>query len=146
MDFFEETVMIIKRFRTLPDEARKLREEVFIKEQGFENEFDELDSTASHLVMYDDDKAVAVCRFFYSEDKGCCIIGRVAVSKEYRGQKLGAKIMLEAERLIKEDGGTRIGVSAQCQAAKFYESLGYTKASEEYLDEHCPHVFMVKSL
>ena len=35
---------------TLPAEARKLREDVFIHEQGFENEFDEIDQSAHHVI------------------------------------------------------------------------------------------------
>ena len=37
-------------YSTLPQEARRIREEVFVREQGFENEFDETDQRAFHLV------------------------------------------------------------------------------------------------
>lgn len=51
-------------YSTLPQEARRIREEVFVREQGFENEFDETDQRAFHLVLYDGEIPVAVCRFF----------------------------------------------------------------------------------
>lgn len=138
--------MEIKKYDTLPDEARRIREEVFVKEQKFKVEFDEIDDTCTHLVMFDNGEAVAVCRYFYSEEKGCYIIGRVAVSKSHRGKKLGSVIMREAERLIKEDGGKAAALSAQCRASKFYGSLGYKVISEPYYDEYCPHVLMKKEL
>ena len=42
----------------LADE-KLIREEVFMSEQGFKNEFDETDGKAFHLVMYDNNIPVA---------------------------------------------------------------------------------------
>ena len=39
-------------YRQLPDEAKRIREQVFIKEQGFENEFDQTDEQAVHIVVF----------------------------------------------------------------------------------------------
>ena len=36
-----------------PD-ARVIRQSVFVEEQGFEYEFDDIDETALHLVLYDE--------------------------------------------------------------------------------------------
>lgn len=138
--------MEIKRFTALPDDARRIRSEVFLEEQHFSEEFDDTDNIAAHLVMYDGGTPVAVCRYFFSEEKNCYMIGRVAVAKDFRGRSLGTLIMQEAERLIKEEGGTEAALSAQCRVSRFYESLGYKKASEEYFDEYCPHILMKKSL
>ena len=138
--------MEIKKYAALPEDAKRLRLHVFVDEQKFYEEIDETDERATHLLMYDGDKAVAVCRFFYSEEKGAYMIGRVAVLKEYRGQNLGRQLMLHAEQLIREQGGTQSAVSAQCRVSGFYESLGYEKRGEVYLDEYCPHILMVKDL
>ena len=139
--------MEIKKYTDLPDEAKRIRTEVFLDEQKFSMEFDEIDDIAAHLVLFDDNGAAAgVCRYFFSEEKNCCMIGRVAVDKAHRGQGLGSVIMLEAEKLIREDGYSKIAVSAQCRVSPFYESLGYKKTGEEYLDEYCPHIMMVKEL
>ena len=43
-------------FDRLPLEAVRIRTEVFIDEQGFKDEFDEIDDTAIHLVLYNNDK------------------------------------------------------------------------------------------
>ena len=44
--------MDIKIYDTLPDDAARIREEVFMKEQGFHDEFDSTDKTAAHIVLY----------------------------------------------------------------------------------------------
>lgn len=138
--------MEIRRYDKLPEDAKRIRSEIFLDEQKFSVEFDEIDDIAVHLVMYDGDKAVATCRYFYSSEKQCYMIGRVAVAKEYRGKNLGSEIMKAAETQIKADGGTVIAVSAQCRVSGFYASLGYEKCSEEYMDEYCPHVLMKKKI
>ena len=102
---------------TLPQEARRIREEVFVREQGFENEFDETDQSASHLILYDGEMPVAVCRFFPGDQPGDYMVGRIAVIKECRGRNLGARLLKEAEKEIRTLGGRRILLHAQCRAA-----------------------------
>ncbi len=41
-----------KRIDTLCEEAKLIREEVFEKEQGFLDEFDEINEIAKHLVFF----------------------------------------------------------------------------------------------
>lgn len=45
--------MYTKIFTTLPQEAKNIRIEVFMKEQGFENEFDDIDTISHHIVVFD---------------------------------------------------------------------------------------------
>ena len=54
--------MEVKIYNKLPDEAKELRLEVFVKEQGFEEEFDDIDETAAHIVLFDGARPVGVCR------------------------------------------------------------------------------------
>ena len=73
-----------------PD-ARLIRQSVFVEEQGFEYEFDDIDETALHLVLYDEnDNPCATGRLFFDD---CMKIGRIAVMKEYRGQSLGSEVI-----------------------------------------------------
>mgnify|MGYP000158107416 CR=1 FL=1 len=53
-----------KTFDTLPEDAIFIRKEVFVKEQGFKNEFDEKDNEAHFLVGYKNDNPIATCRIF----------------------------------------------------------------------------------
>ena len=42
----------------LPEDALYIRTVVFVEEQGFRDEFDEIDKNCLHLIAYDDDKQV----------------------------------------------------------------------------------------
>ena len=129
--------MHIQQFHTLPPEAIAIREEVFMKEQGFQDEFDAIDASATHLVLFDNKTPVGTCRF-YTED-GVYLIGRIAVIKSHRGKHLGATLLEAAEAAIRSDGGTLTRLHAQCRAQTFYEQQGYRAFGEIGLDEGCPH-------
>lgn len=43
--------MFIKLYDEIPKEAKTIREAVFIKEQGFKDEFDEIDDVAKHVLL-----------------------------------------------------------------------------------------------
>ena len=88
-------------------------------------EFDEHDCDGTkYIVLLDDGYPVATCRFYELSTK-CVTIGRVVVLPEYRGQKLGAKVVCEAEKWIAECGYTEIAIDSRLEAIGFYEKLGY---------------------
>ena len=125
-------------------EAKYVRQTVFIEEQDFVNEFDDIDNDAFHTVIFDEDKPIATGRLFCDE-KGWHI-GRVAVLKVYRKKSLGERIISELETKAKQIGADKISLSAQTQAAGFYQKLGYENLGDLHMDEHCPHVTMKKKL
>ena len=139
--------MMYKKFTKLPPEAKKLREDIFVNEQHFKNEFDDIDNRAVHLVFYERDRSLAVCRYYRDETvSGKYILGRIAVAKDQRGRHIGKRLLDIAEKNIAAEGGHMIGLSAQVQARSFYEKSGYRAAGEVYLDEDCPHIYMEKNL
>ena len=109
--------MVTENYNFLPDEAKEIRIKVFVEEQGFKQEFDELDSICTHLVTFDNDKPCATVRFY--EQNSVYYIGRLAVLKEYRSKHLGAKIVNEAERLIK---AKESGFIRRCRQCRFIKS------------------------
>lgn len=129
----------------LPEEARLLRTLIFIEEQGFVREFDDLDDAAVHIVAFDGDKPIGTCRYYPRPD-GSYAIGRIAVAREYRGKGVGSALVLEAERRVALLGAKTTVVSAQLRAAGFYRSLGYTEQGSPYPEEHVPHILMVKGI
>lgn len=135
-------------YHTLPAEAVKIRETVFVEEQGFRNEFDEIDQYAQHIVAYDRGEPIAACRFFGRdlEQKEEYIIGRIAVLKQYRGQNIGSLLLEAAEHEICRMGGKRVVLHAQVRAHKFYQKSGYREYGEIDFDEDCPHVWMRKEM
>lgn len=127
-------------------EARYIRETVFLQEQGFEKEYDENDNNAKTIVIYDGNDAVGTCRLYWDNEVGCHHVGRIAVPKHRRGEGLGALVVTEAEKVIKELGGTEVFISGQIQVADFYKKLGYTQYGEVYMEENHPHVALKKIL
>ena len=132
--------MEFKTYDNLPQEARNIRIEVFVKEQGFEYEFDSFDENATHILAFDKDKAVATCRYFYQD--GYYLIGRIAVTKEYRSIGLGAKLLEFAKGQIEKLGGEEIRIHSQKRAEGFYKKQGYEVFGEADFDEGCEHVWV----
>lgn len=90
-------------------------------------EFDEHDGEESkYIVLLDDTYPVATCRF-YELDKNSVLVGRVVVLPDYRGRRLGARVIREAEKWITELGYTEIVIDARLEAIGFYEKLGYSQ-------------------
>lgn len=129
----------------LPKEARKIRETVFVKEQGFKEEFDSTDNISTHLVAFDGDKEAGTCRY-YKDEKGDYFLGRLAVMKEYRSKGVGAALVKAAEKSISSKDGKVLKLHSQLQARKFYEKQGYKPYGESDFDEGCPHIWMSKNL
>lgn len=133
-------------YDTVVPEARYIRETVFLQEQGFEQEYDENDNACKTIVIYDGEEAIATCRLYWDNTVGCHHVGRIAVLKHRRGEGLGALIVTEAEKVIKQLGGKEVFISGQIQVAEFYKKLGYTQYGEVYMEENHPHVALKKIL
>ena len=136
----------LKVFHTLPADAARIREEVFMQEQGFTEEFDDIDATATHLVLYDGGQAVGTCRYFPGEAPGVWIIGRLAVRKPWRKAHGGTALLAAVEREARAQGVRELRLAAQVRAAGFYEKCGFVRQGEEFYEEFCPHVWMSKTL
>lgn len=134
-------------YDNIPDCAREIRKKVFTDEQGFQNEFDETDSVATHIVYYDQDGLpVATCRVFWDIAMNSYILGRLAVLKEYRGQNIGSIMIQEAEKYVRTQNGECLTLHAQCRASDFYKKSGFIEVGEIEEEEGCPHIWMRKYL
>ena len=138
--------MIIKKYNYLPEEAREIRSEVFVNEQGFLDEFDDIDGIAKHMIIYEQEQPISTCRIYFSTKNQSYVIGRIAVIKEWRGKNIGASMLKAAEDNIRQLGGKSAMLSAQVRAKGFYEKQGYNMQGIAYLDEECPHIWMRKNL
>lgn len=136
----------VRSFDTLPEEAVAIRTAVFMDEQGFVDEFDDVDEKACHLVLFDDGTPVATLRLFPGEAPGEWVVGRLAVVRSHRGLGLGTVLLREAEAEAARRGGDRVALHAQVRAKGFYERCGYVAHGGTDLDEGCPHVWMRKGL
>lgn len=127
--------------------ARLIRQAVFMEEQGFQSEFDDIDDFAFHVVIYVDHEPAATGRTFPKDDEPTTyLIGRVAVLPSFRRKRLGQAVMQMLEEQAKKMGAQTLSLSAQIQAQGFYEKLGYQAVGHSYYDEHCLHINMVKKI
>jgi ElaA protein len=125
----------------------QLRSEVFVVEQNcVYQDIDGKDAKALHLFGEYEGKIVAYARLFKPNDYfENASIGRVIVSQNYRDKKWGFDLMQQAINAIETQyNETKITISAQLYLQKFYESLGFVKTSDVYLEDDIEHVEMKK--
>lgn len=140
----------IKAFKELTTgeiyEIMRVRNEVFVVEQNcVYQDCDGKDKKSYHLYYMNDNKVVAYVRIL---EKGVSYdevsIGRVLVSKEYRGKGLSRECMKKAIDFVTNNlKENTIRISAQEYLKEFYRSLGFKEVSEVYLEDNIPHVEMV---
>jgi ElaA protein len=72
-------------------------------------------------------------------------IGRVITSQDARGTGAGKILMKKSiEFLGKEFGSVPIRIGAQAYLQKFYESFGFVKEGDGYLEDGIPHFIMLR--
>jgi predicted GNAT family N-acyltransferase len=116
-----------------------IRKKVFIEEQGvYESiERDEYDRDCSHVLVYEDDIAVATGRIIYVNN--IPLIGRIAVLKEYRGKQYGDLVVRKLVDQCFRQGEKRVEVHAQLSVIKFYEGIGFVAYGDDYLESNILH-------
>lgn len=125
----------------------KLRVDVFVVEQNCPYpELDGKDDQALHLMLKRGEEIIAAARIFPPHDEKPAKIGRVVVSPDHRGERLGDALMREALNACAERfPGVPVFLSAQSHLQKFYGSFGFKPVSDEYLEDGIPHVDMLKA-
>ncbi len=126
----------------------KMRVDVFVVEQNCPYpELDGKDADALHLRLLQAGELIAAARIFAPTDKDApAKIGRVVVSPDHRGKRLGDAVMREAISVCEERyPQAPIYLSAQSHLSRFYGSFGFEPTSEEYLEDGIPHVDMVRA-
>ena len=127
------------------EDAKAIREEVFCREQGYENEFDELDASSISLVLYLDGIAIATGRLV-KIDPSQYQIGRLAVLKPYRGREIGSYAVRFLCKKAREMGARTCLVHAQLEKRGCYLRLGFRILGDGEIDydEGHPHVYMIR--
>ncbi|MBD8474846.1 GNAT family N-acetyltransferase [Pseudomonas sp. CFBP 8770] len=123
-------------------DIRRIREAVFIAEQAIpaELEWDEDDLSAVHFLAVEGDYAVGTARLLADGE-----IGRVSVLKDWRGLRVGDKLLQAVIAHANALGLHEQKLSAQVHATAFYEHHGFRIVSGEFLEAGLPHVDMVRS-
>lgn len=125
----------------------QLRSEVFVVEQDcVYQDIDGKDQKALHILGYKDDELVAYTRCFKPNDYFKeASFGRVIIKENARKYGYGHGLITETIAAMKDEyNETVIRISAQTYLLKFYESHGFIREGEGYLEDGIPHVNMVK--
>ena len=122
------------------DDLRMIRKVVFIDEQNvsFEDEYDGLDASSTHLLAYDyEKKPIGTARILKDGH-----LGRLAVLKHKRGAGVGKALVVKAIEMMTGMGFSEIVIHAQEHALPFYESFGFVKEGGRFMEAGIPHYLM----
>jgi len=121
-------------------EAMRVREAVFVIEQGVPREIerDEWDQRSDHALALDrDGRAVGTGRLLPDGH-----IGRMAVLPQWRRQGIGSRILGSLVARARERGMKQIILNAQTRAAPFYARHGFVAFGDEFMEAGIPHIAM----
>jgi predicted GNAT family N-acyltransferase len=125
-------------------EAQRIRELVFVQEQGVprELEMDEMDAHCRHALASAEDGSVVGTGRLLPDGH----VGRMAVLKPWRRKGVGALLLqaLVDEARARGDGVARL--NAQTSAAGFYRRYGFEVEGPEFMEAGIPHVPMQRAL
>ena len=126
----------------------RLRNEVFIVEQNcVYQDADNKDQQSYHLMIWQDEVLVAYTRILpprvsYPEPS----IGRVVVLPAARRNGLGRELMLQSLKATENLFGKQmIRLAAQLYLQGFYESLGFIRTGDPYLEDGIEHIEMIRT-
>lgn len=128
-----------------------LRQEVFVVEQRCAYlDADGLDPLALHLFCVEPGGGppgvLAYARLFGPGVRGTeAVIGRVATAPAARRTGLGRELMGRAiDALTSRHGRVPIRIGAQAYLERFYESFGFARDGDEYLEDGIAHIPMTR--
>jgi len=127
--------------------ALAVRLEVFVQEQQVppEEELDEYDKTARHLVAKEEGRIVATARV-YLPSPAEARIGRMAVLKPYRRRGIGRRMLALLCEEAKRQVAAKATLHAQWYARAFYSKYGFTETGEPFMEANIKHIGMEKAL
>ena len=124
-----------------------VRFRVFVSEQSVppEEELDEADATATHVIALYRDQVVGTGRLLHLEG-GDAQIGRMAVDQTWRRRGIGGQILLYLEEEARARGLRLSILHAQEYVKSFYAAHGYREHGVTFLEVDIPHIEMRKEL
>lgn len=129
------------------EEMIALRMEILRKPLGLSFTADDLKKESEDILIgvYDDDRLVACCILTkLSEDT--CKLRQMAVHPKMQSNGVGAALMQFAENLARDNGFKNMVMNSRKTAIGFYEKLGFSICSDEFVEVTIPHVQMSKKL
>ncbi|MGI6701528.1 MAG: GNAT family N-acetyltransferase [Christensenellales bacterium] len=129
------------------EDCKKIREEVFIKEQGidYELEFDEIDEYATHMALCCDDRPIG-CGRVYETDENIFRLGRIAIIKEFRRKGYGRYLLGEMEKKAIELGARHLVILGNIDHKDFYYKLGYKEIGDIVVEDIYSEIYYRKTI
>ncbi|PQP84269.1 GNAT family N-acetyltransferase [Paenibacillus sp. PCH8] len=143
------TTIVEVNNQELLDACFAIRMAIFVEEQGVSaadefDAYDTLDTEARHILLYVDGVPAASSRLRIVEQ--VAKLERICVMLDYRKHGLGRVLIDKLEQMALAEGLEKAKLHAQVQASGFYERLGYTPASDVFMEDGIPHLLMTKTL
>jgi predicted GNAT family N-acyltransferase len=128
--------------------ALGVRERVFCLEQGvpLQEEVDELDEIALHLVALDGEAGPVIATLRLLCEGEAAKIGRVAVERSWRRRGIAARMLALAIARAAERGCASARLAAQLEAVALYEGAGFRVQSGVFQEAGIDHVWMGRAL
>ena len=144
--------VIIKTFHELDKEElykfMQLRIEVFIVEQDCPyQDLDDLDAVGKHLWIEEDGVVLTYLRLNppgtrFKEPS----LGRIVTKEIARSRGLAEALIVKALEIIDKEYKMNTRISAQSYLEEYYSKFGFTKCSDEYLEDNIPHIEMLNNV
>lgn len=158
----QQLLWLTKQFSSLTTDELydilKLRIDVFVVEQAcYYPELDEHDRHPDtvHLFAYSTHKIKSnnhpIAGYLRILPKNTSYsdyisIGRVVVAPEHRRKKLGHLLMEKALTTCESYFHNQsIKISAQAHLERYYQTYGFTRISDTYLEDNIPHIAMLRA-
>lgn len=143
--------LYLKRFSDLPLQhlyhILALRNNIFIVEQSCAfQDIDGLDLLAFHLYLEEKNNLIGYLRMTpLKKDFTSISFSRFCIAPTYRNKNLANDLLHFAlEQTDKQWKSKEIKLSAQSHLAPFYKKHGFSEISEEYFEDHLPHIDMIR--
>jgi predicted GNAT family N-acyltransferase len=95
--------------------------------------------------VYDEDRLVACC-ILTKHTEDTCKLRQMAVHPKMQKNGVGVALMHFAENLARDNGYKNMVMNSRKTAIGFYEKLGFSVCSDEFVEVTIPHFQMSKKL
>jgi ElaA protein len=125
------------------------RSAVFVVEQNsIYQDLDGFDARAAHLIGWENNEVAAYLRCFAPGAKWPeAALGRILTTQPFRGSGIGRELVARGlSRIDQLFPNSPVRIGAQSRLEKFYNSFGFTVASEPYIEDGIPHIEMLRTV
>jgi YbgC/YbaW family acyl-CoA thioester hydrolase len=134
-------------WQALGEQARVLRHDVFMQEQGVPAamDYDAADDSALHVLVRNRLGLTLATGRLLQPAPGVGQLSRIAVHRVLRGSRLGRDVVLALMQASRERGDRELCLFAQSGVEGFYTRLGFVPRGQSFVEAGIGHIEMVYS-